>query len=95
MEKKKIEYSDDFETQDVKEIIYNYNELISKTIIDIPLLEQSFINRHDKKKIIISKTASQANYIFQGSPFTKNLKLRDAGGIELTLNFCQYTRNIL
>ena len=69
--KKKIEYSDDFETQDVKEIIYNYNELISKTIIDIPLLEQSFINRYDKKKIIISKTASQANYIFQGSPYKK------------------------
>ena len=58
--RKKIEYSDDFETQDVKEIIYNYNEIISKTIIDIPLLEQSFINRYDKKKIVISKTASQS-----------------------------------
>ena len=53
--RKKIEYSDDFETQEVKEIIFNYNELISKTIIDIPLLEEQFINRHDNKKIIISK----------------------------------------
>ena len=69
--RKKIEYSDDFETQEVKEIIFNYNELISKTIIDIPLLEEQFINRHDNKKIIISKTASNANYMFQGTPFKK------------------------
>ena len=30
--RKKIEYSDDFETQEVKEIIFNYNELISRQL---------------------------------------------------------------
>ena len=69
--KKKIEYSDDFETQDVKEIIKNYNELISKTMIDAPMLEDSFVERYDGKKIIISRSGSQANYIFQGSPNKK------------------------
>ena len=69
--KKKIEYTDDFETQDVKEIIKNYNELISKTIIDAPPLEDHFIKRHDGKKVIISRSGSQANYLFQGSPNKK------------------------
>ena len=68
---KKNRYSDDFETQDVKEIIKNYNELISKTIIDAPMLEDSFVERYDNKKIIISRTGSQANYIFQGKPNKK------------------------
>ena len=63
---KKVQYSDDFETQDVKEIMFNYNEIISKTIFDIPMFENSYITRFDNKKILISSTGSQANFIFSG-----------------------------
>jgi len=61
---KKIEYSDNYETQEIKEIIKNYNEIISKVMIDIPLWEKSFIERYDNTKVVISRTGSQANYIF-------------------------------
>ena len=48
--KKKVEYYDDFETQEIQEIIKNYNELILKTLFDIPFVEDQFIKRHDNKK---------------------------------------------
>ena len=50
--------------QEIKEIIKNYNEIISKVMIDIPLWEKSFIERYDNTKVVISRTGSQANYIF-------------------------------
>ena len=33
-------------------------------MIDIPLWEKSFIERYDNTKVVISRTGSQANYIF-------------------------------
>ena len=84
--KKKVEYLDDFETQDVKEVMFNYNELISKTILDIPIVEDSFIKRHDNKKIIISKTNSQANYIFQENP-NKKFKIEGCWWNRIDIDF--------
>ena len=40
-------------------------------MIDAPMLEDSFVERYDGKKIIISRSGSQANYIFQGNPKQK------------------------
>ena len=71
--KKKVEYYDDFETQEIQEIIKNYNELILKHSLMIFLfVEDQFIKRHDNKKIIISNTASQA-IIFIREILRKNL----------------------
>ena len=92
---KKIEYSDDFETQDIKEVISNYNDLISKTIIDIPLLEENYIKRFDNKKIIISKTGSQANFIFQESP-QKNFKIQGCWWNRIEIDFLRiYSKYII
>ena len=61
-------------------------------MIDAPMLEDSFIEkRYDGKKIIISRSGSQANYIFQ-SP-NKILKLKDVGGTELILIFWVFIPN--
>ena len=59
--KKLLEYSDNFQTHEIRELLTGYNNLISKSLIDIPVHEQNYLERYDKKKIIISETNSQAN----------------------------------
>ena len=76
-EKKFSEYTDNFETYEIREILKNYNNLISKTFFDIPFVEDNYIKRADNSKIIISdfckcenlvfKEKISGNYMFSGS----------------------------
>ena len=78
---KLIEYKDDFNTHEIREIISFYNSIIEKTLFDIPILNDSFVTRADGKKIAISPTNStcEANYegeignrlLFSGSWWNK------------------------
>ncbi len=56
-----IEYNDNFQTHEIRELLLNYNNLISKSLIDIPTYENKTLTRFDKKKIVISETNSQVN----------------------------------
>ncbi len=62
--KKKIEYNDNFRSHEIREVVRNYNNQISKTFFDIPNLNDSFIIRSDKKKIAISESTSLSNFHF-------------------------------
>ena len=48
------EYKDSFATHEMREIMRNYNALMLKTFFDIPCINDNFIRRGDKAKIIIS-----------------------------------------
>ena len=61
----KVEYKDNFKTHEIREILAEYNNLISTNIIDVPTYENKFFVRTDKRKITISETASQANILFK------------------------------
>lgn len=56
-----IEYSDNFLTHEIRELLIAYNNLLSKSLLDIPTYEDNILVRFDKKKIVISDTNSQAN----------------------------------
>jgi len=64
--KKLVEYDDDFDTHEIREIISSYNSIIEKTLFDIPILDESFIVRADGKKIAISPTNSTCEANYQG-----------------------------
>lgn len=49
------EYDDTFETHEIREVIRNYNRTMMKTFFDIPSLQDPFILRGDKAKIVISQ----------------------------------------
>ena len=49
-----VEYNDNFETHEIREILKNYNLIISKTFFDIPCIKNDYIIRGDNSKIIIS-----------------------------------------
>ena len=74
-----IEYDDSYETQEKKVIIENYNSIISKTLFDIPNIEDSYLIRGDNRKIAISRFISCSFFIdldkFPSGTFG------DAGGI--------------
>ena len=61
----KVEYKDNFKTHEIREILAEYNNLLSTNIIDVPTYEKKFFVRTDKRKITISETASQANILFK------------------------------
>tara|TARA_Y100000591_G_scaffold193309_1_gene167138 strand:+ start:505 stop:1863 length:1359 start_codon:yes stop_codon:yes gene_type:complete len=61
----KVEYKDNFKTHEIREILAEYNNLLSTNIIDVPTYENKFFVRTDKRKIAISETASQANILFK------------------------------
>ena len=52
------EYNDTYDTQEKKVIIQNYNNLITKTLFDIPDFELDYLTRGDNKKIVISRFTS-------------------------------------
>ena len=92
---KRVQYLDDFETQDVKEIMFNYNEIISKTIFDIPMFDKSYLIRYDNKKILISTTGSQANFIFSGD-IKNNFKIDGCWWNKLDCDFLKfYAKHII
>mgnify|MGYP001173553251 CR=1 FL=1 len=51
---KLLEYRDNFETHEIREIIRNYNSILLKTLFDIPSLEKDYILRGDNKKVLVS-----------------------------------------
>ena len=61
----KVEYKDSFKTHEIREILSEYNNLLSTCIIDVPTYEKNFFIRSDKRKIAISETGSQANILFK------------------------------
>ncbi len=61
----KVEYKDNFKTHEIREILAEYNNLLSTSIIDVPTYEKNFFVRYDKRKIAISETGSQANILFK------------------------------
>ena len=92
---KRVQYSDDFETQDVKEIMFNYNEIITKTIFDIPMFEKPYITRFDNKKILISTSGSQANFIFSGD-IKNNFKIDGCWWNKIDYDFLKfYAKHII
>ena len=48
-----VEYSDSYETQEKKVVVKNYNDIISKTLFDIPNVHDSYLIRGDNRKIAI------------------------------------------
>ena len=58
-----IEYSDNFLTHELRELLVAYNNLLSRSLLDIPTHRENILVRFDKKKIVISDTNSQANLI--------------------------------
>ncbi len=63
------EYSDTYNTQELKATLENYNQIISKTLFDIPNYEERFLTRGDNKKIAISR--------FTSCTYSKNIDLID------------------
>ena len=61
----KVEYKDTFKTHEIREVLSEYNNLLSTCIIDVPTYEKKFFIRSDKRKIAISETNSQANILFK------------------------------
>ena len=53
-----IEYDDSYETQEKKVIVENYNSIISKTLFDIPNIQENYLIRGDRRKIAISRFIS-------------------------------------
>ena len=64
-DKKFSEYTDNFETYEIREILKNYNNLISKTFFDIPCVKDNYIKRTDNSKIIISDFCKCENLVFR------------------------------
>jgi len=62
--KELIEYSDNFKTHEIRDIIVCYNDLILKTFFDIPSIEKKFIIRGDNRRVAIADTNSTTDYIF-------------------------------
>ncbi len=62
---KKVEYKDNFKTHEIREILAEYNNLLSTNIIDVPTYEKKFFVRSDNRKIAISETSSQADILFK------------------------------
>lgn len=63
--KKLTEYTDNFDTHEIREIVMNYNNIISKTFFDIPNLEENFIRRVDGAKIAISDYCKCQNLVYE------------------------------
>ena len=61
----KVEYKDSFRTHEIREILAEYNNLLSISMIDVPTYEEKFFIRSDRRKIAISETGSQANILFK------------------------------
>ena len=64
-------YSDNFKTHEIRDVLRNYNNLLQKNFFDIPTLEEKFILRGDKKKIVVSETTTNSNLIYFEN-FNKN-----------------------
>ena len=60
-----VEYKDNFKTHEIREILVEYNNLLSISVIDVPTYENNFFIRCDKRKIPISETGSQANILLK------------------------------
>lgn len=61
------EYQDNFETHELREVLKNYNSLLSKTFFDIPCLEKGHIQRGDNSKVIISDYCKNCYVLFQNN----------------------------
>ena len=61
----KVEYKDSFKTHEIREILAEYNNLLSISMIDVPTYEKKFFIRSDRRKIAISETGSHANILFK------------------------------
>lgn len=61
------EYEDNFETHELREVVKNYNSLLSKTFFDIPCLEKGHIQRGDNSKVIISDYCKNSYVLFQNN----------------------------
>ena len=46
----KVEYKDNYKTHEIREILAEYNNLLSTNIIDVPTYENKFFVRTDKRK---------------------------------------------
>ena len=66
-EKKLTEYSDNFETHEIREILSNYNKILAKTFFDIPCVKDNFVKRADGSKIIISDFCKCENLLLKKS----------------------------
>ena len=66
-EKKLIEYADNFETHEIREILSNYNKILAKTFFDIPCVQENFVKRADGSKIIISDFCKCDNLLLKTS----------------------------
>ncbi len=64
LKNRKQEYKDNFSTHEKRELINSYNQIINKTLVDIPTLHKSYLTRADKRKVVISDTNSISNLIF-------------------------------
>ena len=61
---KPIEYKDDFNTHEMREILKNYNSLMLKTFFDIPCINQPYIIRGDGAKVAISNLCTLQSRVF-------------------------------
>lgn len=58
------EYSDTFQTHEIREVINKNNSILNKTFFEIPSLETPFITRGDGTRIIISQLRIRENIEF-------------------------------
>ena len=73
----KIEYEDTDETKRMRSVLREYNDLLRRTFIDIPTLEQSFINLEPSKKgkptlLRVNQHDKFVRRIFNRGSFEKN-----------------------
>ena len=61
-----LEYADNFRSHEIRDVLVEYNDLISKSLFDMPCESENYILRTDKKKISIARTNSYLNYRFLG-----------------------------
>ena len=64
---KLIEYEDNFETHEIREVLRNYNLILAKTFFDIPCLSSHYVKRGDGMKIIISDFCKIDNRRFENN----------------------------
>ena len=72
--KNDIDYEDNSKTKDIRKVLEKYNEILSKTFIDIPFLENRYLE-YKGKKYNVNQHSKLVRKIFSNGSFDKGGKL--------------------
>lgn len=65
------QYADTPETLSMRQVVYEYNALLSRTLIDIRQMEQPWIELGEGRRVLFGPTRQRVSRVFNRSSFTK------------------------